>query len=109
MTFDRQPELVVIGSSRFEAPEGDSVLVDHTFLDRAYWGPTTYFELKTLMIEHALATVGTVQLRVGVDNARTRRAVENHLGAVHVDTVPTALGDDAVYHVTRDSWAAHTA
>lgn len=36
--------------------------------------------------------------------ARTRYAVEEFLGAAHVDTVPTPLGDHAVYELSRDAW-----
>ena len=43
--------------------------------------------------------------RVGVGNARTRGAVEDLLGATHVGTVASPLGDDAVYEVSRDAWA----
>jgi hypothetical protein len=71
----------IIGSSRFEEPDeaGDRILI---------------------------ATFGTVELRVGVDNARTRHAVEDFLGATYTETVPTPLGQHAVYLLSRDAWAA---
>jgi len=97
----------VIGSSRFEEVDeaGDSILVDHTFLARPYWGSEDYTEVKGLLLDHAFTVYETVELRIGIDNARTRAAVEELLGAVHVDTVRTPLGDHAVYELSRSAWA----
>ena len=97
----------VIGGSRFEEPDeaGNRILVDHTFLARAYWTPEDYTEVKGLLFDHAFTVFEAVELRVGVDNARTRGAVEEFLGAVHVDIVATPLGDHAVYELSRDTWA----
>ena len=98
----------MIGSSRFEPPDEarSRVLVDHTFLERAYWTREAYTEVKALLFEHAFGSFETVELRVGAENTRTRGAVEDFLGAVHVDTISTPLGDDAVYEIARDTWAA---
>jgi RimJ/RimL family protein N-acetyltransferase len=95
----------IIGSSRFEEPDTarSRVLIDHTFLARTHWTREDYTEIKGLLFDHAFQTVDTVELRVGVDNARTRGAVEDYLGATCVGTT----GDDAVYEVTREGWAAH--
>lgn len=97
----------VVGSSRFEeADEGGSrVLVDHTFLARPFWGSEDYTEVKGLLFDHAFTVYETVELRIGVDNARTRAAVEELLGAVYVDTLSTPLGDHAVYEISRSAWA----
>lgn len=97
----------IVGSSRFEAPDEarDRILIDHTFLARPYWTLEDYVEVKSLLFDHAFATFGTVELRVGVDNTRTRHAVEDFLGAVYVETVSTPLGDHAVYQLSRDAWA----
>jgi hypothetical protein len=54
----------------------------------------------------ALRSYATVELRVSADNTRTRGAVEDVLGAAYVETVATPLGDDAVYEVSREAWAA---
>lgn len=99
----------VVGGSRFEEPDEarSRVLIDHTFLARTHWTPEDYVEVKGLMFDHAFASYDTVELRVGVENARTRGAVEEFLGAVHVDTISTPLGDDAVYELSREAWAAH--
>ena len=64
-----------------------------------------YVEVKSLLFDHAFATFETVELRVGVDNTRTRHAIEDFLGAVYTETVSTPLGDHAVYLLSRDAWA----
>src|SRR5882762_1517465 len=94
----------IIGSSRFEEPDEPHrrILIDHTFLARPYWTLEDYLEVKSLLFDHAFATFETVELRVGVDNARTRHAVEDFLGAVYAETVSTPLGDHAVYELSRD-------
>jgi len=96
----------IVGSSRFEVPDEarGRVLVDHTFLVRSHWTADDYAEVKGLLFDHAFATFDTIELRVGVENARTRGAVEQVLGAVQVGTVSTPLGEDAVYEVTREAW-----
>jgi len=101
----------VVGGSRFEEPDEarSRILIDHTFLARTHWTREAYVEVKRLMFDHAFASYETVELRVGAENARTRRAVEEFLGAVHVDTIPTPLGEDAVYELSRDVWAARGA
>jgi RimJ/RimL family protein N-acetyltransferase len=98
----------IIGSSRFEAPDEarGRVLIDHTFLARTHWTQADYTEIKRLLFDHAFTSVETVELRVGVENTRTRGAVEEFLGGVHVDTIPTPLGEDAVYEVSREAWGA---
>jgi RimJ/RimL family protein N-acetyltransferase len=96
----------IVGGSRFEEPDdGNRILVDHTFLARPYWTQEDYTEVKNLIFDHAFTAFDTVELRVGVDNARTRGAVEDFLGAVYVETVATPLGDHAVYELSRDARA----
>lgn len=97
----------VVGSSRLEEPDeaNERILVDHTFLARPYWVPEDYREVKGLLFDHAFTAVETVELRVGVENARTRCAVEDLLGATYVDRVSTPVGDHAVYEISRDAWS----
>jgi RimJ/RimL family protein N-acetyltransferase len=96
----------VIGSSRYDRldPAGRSVEIGWTFIARSHWGGATNRELKELMLAHAFAEVDTVVFRVGVDNRRSRRAVEK-LGARLVGTEPDPRGfDHAVYELAREDW-----
>lgn len=92
----------VIGSSRYDHldPEGGRVEIGWTFLARSHWGGATNGELKRLMLDHAFGAVDVVVFRVGLENRRSRRAVEK-LGAVLVGTEPTELGEHAVYELPR--------
>ncbi|MBN9624488.1 MAG: N-acetyltransferase [Actinobacteria bacterium] len=91
----------IIGSSRFEEPDEavDLILIDHTFLARP--------DRARALVEqdHAFTAFGTIELQVGVHNARTRHAVEDFLGAAYVETVLTPLGDHALYELSRSAWA----
>jgi RimJ/RimL family protein N-acetyltransferase len=96
----------VIGSSRYDdydEADGGRVEIGWTFLARSHWGGPTNRELKQLMLDHAFGSVQTVVFRVGVDNRRSRRAVEK-LGAMFVDTIDTPLGPHAVYELSRERW-----
>jgi RimJ/RimL family protein N-acetyltransferase len=93
----------VIGTSRFDRLDAErrTVEIGWTFLARSLWGGATNRELKGLMLDHALEAVDIVVFRVGVDNRRSRRAVEK-LGAVHVATEPgPPFGDHAIYELRR--------
>lgn len=101
----------IVGSSRFEepGPESDRILIDHTFLARPYWTAEDYVEVKGLLFDHAFTAFERVALQAGVDNTRTRGAIEDMLGATYVETVSTPLGDHAVYELPREAWAAREA
>jgi len=89
----------VVGVSRYE-PRGEAVEIGWTFLVRSLWGGEANAELKTLMLEHAFATVDRVELRVHTENVRSRRAVEK-LGAKLVGEVADGLGRPMVVYELR--------
>jgi RimJ/RimL family protein N-acetyltransferase len=68
----------VIGSSRYYEwnPEKREVAIGYTFLARSHWGGGTNRELKGLMLDHAFRSAEVVWFHVGVDNIRSRKAVE---------------------------------
>jgi RimJ/RimL family protein N-acetyltransferase len=72
----------VIGSSRFlqRDPARSEVEIGWTFLARSHWGGHYNREMKRLMIHHAFRFVDAVVFEVGVNNLRSRKAMEN-LGA----------------------------
>lgn len=96
----------VIGMSRFQPLDDPRrVEIGWTFLARAHWGGAANGELKRLMLDHAFRAVDVVVFRVGVDNRRSRRAVEK-LGAVEVGVAPDpATGDHVIYELRRDGGA----
>lgn len=91
----------VIGSSRYDRLEPDRVEIGWTFLARSRWGGPHNADLKRIMVDHALASVGTVVFRVHVDNHRSQRAVSK-LGARRLgqEVDPTGRGINLVFHLT---------
>jgi RimJ/RimL family protein N-acetyltransferase len=97
----------VIGSSRYHGydPEKREVEVGWTFLARRYWGGSYNGEMKRLMLDHAFASVDRVLFRIGLENRRSRRAVEK-IGAGFLQQVRDAQGrDGVVYALTREQYA----
>jgi PPOX class probable F420-dependent enzyme len=68
----------VLGWSSYALVADDPATVEigWTFLVRSRWGGLTNAEMKALMIGHACQHFDAVQLRVGVNNLRSQRAVE---------------------------------
>jgi RimJ/RimL family protein N-acetyltransferase len=80
--------------------ELSQVEIGWTFLARSHWGGRYNSEMKDLMVRHAFTFVQTVVFSAGVDNLRSRRAIEK-LGAVAVGTkTNTNGGESVVYHLT---------
>lgn len=77
----------VIGCSRYYvAPDQpDDISIGFTFLNNAYWGGSTNFELKRLMLDHAFAAVDTVWFHIAPSNIRSQKATMK-LGAEHAYT-----------------------
>jgi RimJ/RimL family protein N-acetyltransferase len=82
----------IIGSSRFYdySQSSASIVIGYTFLTRQHWGGEFNWDLKKLMINHALGFVKTVYFHVGIANLRSQRALEK-IGAVN-----TGIQDIAV-------------
>ncbi len=68
----------IIGSSRYYEwnQKMSEISIGYTFLERSHWGNGTNEELKRLMLNHSYRWVGTVWFHVGVNNLRSRKAVE---------------------------------
>lgn len=68
----------IIGSSQYRpsAKVPGAVEIGWSFLARSHWGGATNRELKRLMLTHLLAHVDLAVFRVGIDNHRSRRAME---------------------------------
>lgn len=75
----------IIGCSRYYvAPDmPDSVSIGFTFLDNAYWGGGTNFEMKRLMLGHAFHAYRDVWFHIAPTNIRSQKATAK-LGAEHV-------------------------
>lgn len=98
-----------IGSSRFYDFDAalDEVKIGYTFFARSCWGKGYNTEVKRLMLGHAFKYVDRVVFHVGVDNTRSRIAMER-LGAEKVGEEEVSYYGEApkrnvVYLIRRPS------
>ena len=96
----------IIGSSRYhEYDEARSqVEIGWTFLARSHWGGLYNGEMKRLMMAHAFRFVRRVLFSVGVNNIRSRMAVER-IGGVEIGTQHVAGRESVVYAISAESFA----
>jgi len=98
-----------IGFTRYHdfRPEQSEIEIGWTFLARSHWGGKYNSEMKDLMVRHAFTFVNTVVFSAGVDNLRSRRAIEK-LGAVRFGTeINRNGGESVVYHLTAASYKGY--
>jgi len=102
----------VLGSSRFcgHDPQLRRVEIGYTFLVRSRWGSGLNRRVKQLMLDYAFEHADLVEFVVGVDNLRSRRAVEK-LGARLLRTQRELkpegdLRESVVYGLRAEVWRA---
>ena len=73
----------LVGSTRYYEwnPVLKEVAIGYTFLARSHWGGITNREMKQLLLDHAFRWARVVWFHIGLNNWRSRRAVEK-IGAV---------------------------
>ena len=94
----------IIGSSRFHGYDETAreIEIGWTFLARSHWGGSYNGEMKRLMLAHAFRFVDRVVFRVGPENLRSQRAMEN-IGGVRVGLVPDPRrGQSVLFEIRRD-------
>ncbi len=91
----------VIGSSRFDNwdAEADEIEIGWTYLARAWWGGTYNREIKRLMLNHIHRYVRTAVFTVGVDNVRSRKAMEKIGGTARPGIVERLMAGAMKPHV----------
>ncbi|WP_019869809.1 GNAT family N-acetyltransferase [Salinispora oceanensis] len=101
----------LIGSSRYHGYDADrrEVEIGWTFLARSHWGGVYNKTLKQLMLDHAFQFVDTVVFLVGIENFRSRRAVEK-LGGVLAGPGQDRGGTPHVcYRIEGANWSGRRA
>lgn len=99
----------IIGCSRYymspERPDG--IAIGFTFLQSKYWGGSTNFELKRMMLTHAFRSFDEVGFHIAPSNLRSQKATAK-LGAEHVgDAVLDISGTKTLwmcFRLTRTAW-----
>lgn len=104
----------VIGSSRYHGWDEAlrEIEIGWTFLGRRYWGGTWNREIKGLMLAHAFSFAETVVFWVGVENHRSRRAMEKIGGVLRAGTLIRPETGDAphvVYEIRRADFSPDAA
>lgn len=92
----------IIGSSRYQGLEregGGSVEIGWTFLARSQWGGAANRVMKRLMVAHALASIAECRFAVGVENWRSRKAMEKIGGRLSDRTDMRGMAGEEVLHV----------
>jgi N-acetyltransferase len=92
----------VIGSSRYHGFDAATreVEIGWSFLARSHWGGLYNGEMKRLMLSHAFSFADRVIFLVGVNNVRSRRAVER-IGGVLRPAHPAATAETVVFAIER--------
>lgn len=99
----------VIGASRYYVPpeRPDGIAIGFTFLDRAFWGGRTNFEMKRLMLGHAFESYPEVWFHIDPTNLRSQVAT-GRLGAVHVETRQADISGKPAewmcFRLDRETW-----
>ena len=93
----------VIGSSRYYNwdPVAHEIAIGYTFLARSHWGGTYNRDLKQLMLQHAFRWAQVVWFHIGIENWRSRRAVEKIGGRYSHDQVEVLQGVGHLYAYYR--------
>jgi RimJ/RimL family protein N-acetyltransferase len=102
----RQATGELLGGSRYydlkEATR--SVAIGYTFVARSEWGRGVNSEMKRLMLDHAFGWAEAVWFYVGVDNIRSRRAVEKLGAECSHEEVRNWQARHAMYRLDRAVW-----
>jgi RimJ/RimL family protein N-acetyltransferase len=101
----------LIGSSRYcdyeEAQR--QISIGYTFIARSRWARHYNLALKTLMLDHAFKHVARVTFHVGVNNWRSRKAMEK-LGGIYIGEKLVSYSGEAahpnvVFKIDAADWA----
>ncbi|WP_063997072.1 GNAT family N-acetyltransferase [Ensifer sp. Root127] len=108
VAIDRQNDKIIGCSRYYVAPDmPDSISIGFTFLNKAYWGGGTNFDLKRLMLGHAFGTYPEVWFHIAPTNIRSQKATAK-LGAAHVyDAILDLLGTPSpwmCFRLRQDDW-----
>ena len=100
-----------IGSSRYhDLNETErKVEIGYTFIARSRWGGPHNRSLKTLMLDHAFRFVDRVMFKVGVNNWRSRKAMEK-LGGLYIGQEMVSYGGEpqhlnVLFKIDAADWA----
>ena len=101
----------LIGSSRYCDYEEAlrQISVGYTFIARSRWARQYNLALKTLMLDHAFKYVDRVTFKVGINNWRSRKAMEKLGGVLVGEAAVSYYGEQSqqnvIYEIVAAAWA----
>jgi RimJ/RimL family protein N-acetyltransferase len=104
----RNDELV--GSSRYYDLDAEqkSVSIGYTFIARSHWAKGFNRALKDLMLDHAFRFMERVKFEVGVDNWRSRKAMEKLGGIYLAEKSVSYYGEpprlNVIFKIDKSDW-----
>lgn len=110
VVINKRSERIIGGSRYFNYHPGEKseIEIGYSFLERAYWGGAYNRELKRLMIEHAIKFVERVVFIAGINNFRSRRALEKigtrFAGELERPNTAGVIEKNALYEISREMW-----
>jgi RimJ/RimL family protein N-acetyltransferase len=100
----------LVGSSRyydFDAANS-KISVGYTFIARSHWAKGFNRALKDLMLDHAFKFVERVTFEVGVDNWRSRKAMEKLGGVYLAERSVSYYGEpprqNVIFKIDKSDW-----
>jgi RimJ/RimL family protein N-acetyltransferase len=101
----------LIGSSRYSDYDEShrQISVGYTFIARSRWARHYNLALKTLMLDHAFKFVDRVTFKVGINNWRSRKAMEK-LGGIYIGEESVSYSGErshpnVVFKIDAADWA----
>jgi RimJ/RimL family protein N-acetyltransferase len=101
----------LIGSSRYSNYEAPKRQIDigYTFIARSRWARHYNRALKTLMLDHAFKYVDRVIFKVGINNWRSRKAMEK-LGGIYIGEESVSYSGEpshpnVIFKIDAADWA----
>jgi len=102
----------LIGSSRYSGYEQAKRQIDigYTFIARSRWARHYNRALKTLMLDHAFKYVDRVIFKVGINNWRSRKAMEK-LGGIYIGEESVSYSGEpshpnVIFKIDAADWAS---
>ncbi len=109
LVFDAARDQIIGCSRYYDLDEANStVAIGYTFIARSHWGGGYNRALKKLMLDHAFRFVDTILFHVGVNNMRSRMAMQK-LGATLIGEVAVAYygeqsNQNVIFRLQREEW-----
>lgn len=101
----------LIGSSRYSDYDAAKrqISIGYTFIARTRWARGCNLALKTLMLDHAFEFVDRVTFKVGINNWRSRKAMEK-LGGIYIGEESVSYSGEpahpnVVFKIDAADWA----